>query len=451
MNCEAYIELMSAALDGECSAEERRELDAHLAVCPECAALFSILSANAKAARELDCEMPADLKSHIMAALPAQEKPAKQGRVIRWKRWMPVAAAACLVLAVSLFPGTFDSVANETSAPGAIPAPSSLNGNDAAEPRDGSTYGIGDYAEDPQMNNTPAGMPSAAPEAHDPDRYALIDPQAIRVNYGARPDPGAVVVDSVEGLEAYLDGFDSLTWDAEGESIPIAELEALKQTYTADYFRTHRLLCVVVLSGSGSNRYELHSLTRDTVTVLSHIPEEGTCDMAAWLLVAEVDSTFNAGDTLEVEIIREAVSTEYSFSNQQIIRIGNCKYTTGAQIIGSVESLEEYLSGFLIDDNRMRHVFSTAEEFEALQETCKEELFGNYTKRFFRKHHLLCVIVRSPTYSPRYELDSLTRDTVTVLQTQYSFAEGTSQWLLVAEVDTVFNDGDTLDVNIIRK
>ena len=94
MNCEHYLELMSAALDGECTAEERRALDSHLAVCPECAELFRILSANANAARELDCEMPADLKSRIMNNLPEQEKTVKQGTVIRLKCWMPIAAAA---------------------------------------------------------------------------------------------------------------------------------------------------------------------------------------------------------------------------------------------------------------------------------------------------------------------------------------------------------------------
>ena len=36
------------------------------------------------------------------------------------------------------------------------------------------------------------------------------------------------------------------------------------------------------------------------VTVLRQVPEEGTCDMAAWLILAEVDSSFRDGDTLWV-------------------------------------------------------------------------------------------------------------------------------------------------------
>ena len=84
------------------------------------------------------------------------------------------------------------------------------------------------------------------------------------------------------------------------------ESMALTASYTEEYFRTHRLLCVVIESGSGSNRYEFapQGLYRDSVTVREHIPEVGTCDMAAWLLIAEVDTMFDDGDTPEVNFTR---------------------------------------------------------------------------------------------------------------------------------------------------
>lgn len=319
MDCEKYLELMSAALDGECTAEERRELDSHLAVCPECAELFHILSANAKAVRELDCDMPADLKDRIMNSLPEQEKPAKQGKVIHWKRWIPVAAAACLVLVVSLVPrfglGGMGMSAAENAAPGAAePATSSVldtqNYNYGATkdgtPEDVSPAEEPAYFLDPSEsynvgNSTAEFAPSAEP-AH----YWMGNQQAIRVHYGATPAPGAQIIGSVESLAEYLSGFESLMWDGEGNTVPIAELEALKETYTEEFFETKRLLCVVVESGSGSNRYEIASqgLLRDSVTILSHIPEMGTCDMAVWLLVAEVDTMFDDGDILTVNFIR---------------------------------------------------------------------------------------------------------------------------------------------------
>lgn len=296
MNCDKYLELMSAALDGECTAEERRELDGHLAVCPECARLFRILSANSKAARELDCEVPADLKTRIMSSLPEQEKTTKQGKIIHWKRWVPVAAAACLVLVISLIPGGLGGATMNEAAPVA---------SSIVEARDGTAYGLVD---EPLCHESNAGAllsdAPQEPENADPAHCAIYNPQVIRVHYGATPECGAVVIGSVDSLEHYLAQYGSLHYDEDFNAIPIAELEALKETYTEDFFRTHRLVCTLVVAGSGSIRYEIEALTRDSVTVLEHLPEIGTCDMAAWLLVAEVDSMFNDGDTLEVDFVR---------------------------------------------------------------------------------------------------------------------------------------------------
>ena len=57
-------------------------------------------------------------------------------------------------------------------------------------------------------------------------------------------------------------------------------------------------MAVVVTESSGSVYHEILSLIQDesgvTATVLRRLPEEGTCDMAAWLLTAE---TAGAEDT----------------------------------------------------------------------------------------------------------------------------------------------------------
>lgn len=309
-----YIELMSAVLDGECTAEERRALDSHLAVCPECGALFEILSANAKAARELDCEMPADLKERILNHLPRQEQPKKQGKVIHWKRWIPVAAAACLVLVVSLVPFASRGGNAASEMANANPAlSSSLFNHSKSGTADGS-YGFvfhGDCApaEAPEAPPADPGAPAPSEEPAspaEPEHYWFDNQQAISVGYSDESTTDAQIVGSVESLHNYLTQFVSQVWDAEGNPVRNVHLEALKETYTEEYFRTHRLLCVTVVSGSGSNRYEIapQGLLRNSVTVLEHIPEVGTCDMAGWLLVAEVDFMFDDGDTLEVNFIR---------------------------------------------------------------------------------------------------------------------------------------------------
>lgn len=296
MACDRYIELMSAALDGACTADERNELDSHLAVCPECAELFGILSTNANAMRELDCEMPADLKSRIMSSLPAQEQPAKQGKVIHWKRWAPVAAAACLVLVISLVPGLFRAGSTENSAPaapGAAPVPSSAPA--MLDPRDGNVNGIADSADGIQYSATgsePSEVPSE-PEAAEPNQYQLENQQAIRVSYDEDSNtPSAIVLASADSLTDYLRTLPSHSFD---------EVSTLTEAYTEDYFAHHSLLLVWVTEGSGSIRHEIQSLTGSTVTVRRIVPEAGTCDMAAWLLVAEVPSMFDDGFTPEVD------------------------------------------------------------------------------------------------------------------------------------------------------
>lgn len=95
MTCEEALERISAALDGELGAHERRELDAHLNQCPACAALFDELAGCSRVLRELECEIPEDLSARILARLP------------RWRTgprfWRRAgAAAACLALALCL-------------------------------------------------------------------------------------------------------------------------------------------------------------------------------------------------------------------------------------------------------------------------------------------------------------------------------------------------------------
>lgn len=295
MNCETYIQLMSAALDGECTAAERAMLDEHLAVCPQCAELFRTLSANAAAARQLDCEVPADLKSRIMSSLPRQDAPAKTDKVIRWKRWIPVAAAACLILVVSLtLPGNFDV--------GAAPEAASDNRTmDYAEDYDISNASP-DYGYATGADGTPAGSTG---EASDPGHYTCSNDQVIRVGYGMTPEaPSALIIGSAQELADYLAQFGSWVYEPGSEDpVPSTVLEELAARYTEEYFTAGRLLCVVIEAPSGGDRYELdtQSLLRDSVTVVR--TQTGmTCDMAAWLLVAEVDAMFDGGDSLDVTI-----------------------------------------------------------------------------------------------------------------------------------------------------
>lgn len=314
MDCDKYIELMSAALDGECTAEERRQLDSHLAVCPECAELFNLLSANANAIRELDCDMPADLKDRIMSSLPEQEKPARKGKVIHWKRWVPVVAAACLVLVVSLIPrigiggNTSGDAAPNAFAPSASTAAEAYV-SDADLERDaygGITVESAESTSDASYGEatTPDAATSSDPAANSyefgvvPANCLFSNPQTIRVRDFFFYTDQAFIISSPYELDGFLTQL-TPTW---GEDLQPA-FAALPETYDQEFFLTKRLLVVLVFGSSGSNRYQLdpYGLYHDSVTVLM-TEKGGTLDVAQWCFIAEVDDTFSSGDRLDVVI-----------------------------------------------------------------------------------------------------------------------------------------------------
>lgn len=95
--CERYEADLSALLDGELDAAKEEELRAHMAVCPECTALyeaFSLLHTDVQ-------EPPADLTARIMNAVRSESDssitpmPKKKQP---WGAWL--AAAACFVVII---------------------------------------------------------------------------------------------------------------------------------------------------------------------------------------------------------------------------------------------------------------------------------------------------------------------------------------------------------------
>ncbi len=93
--CLEYLEWMNAVLDGEATEEERARLEAHLAGCPACAALYADLAALRAGAEALVVPAPEGLADSVMEQVRAP----RQSRPVR--RWRGVAALAA-VCAVAL-------------------------------------------------------------------------------------------------------------------------------------------------------------------------------------------------------------------------------------------------------------------------------------------------------------------------------------------------------------
>ena len=94
-----FEELICAELDGELTAEQKAELDAHLRDCGQCRAFRESMAAvEGVSARHLSAP-PADLTANVMAAVRAEANRKKKGRIIAFPgRSLAIAAAAALVL-----------------------------------------------------------------------------------------------------------------------------------------------------------------------------------------------------------------------------------------------------------------------------------------------------------------------------------------------------------------
>jgi anti-sigma factor RsiW len=100
MSCERYHETIGAWVDGTLDVVERREIEDHLAVCAGCSALARDLERLRALAQNLDRLTPPDALWNRIAA-ETEASPRGPSRRV-WTVWMPLAAAAVVLLAVAL-------------------------------------------------------------------------------------------------------------------------------------------------------------------------------------------------------------------------------------------------------------------------------------------------------------------------------------------------------------
>lgn len=307
--CEYYIELLSAGLDGMLSQEQELELAEHLANCPACRELGpQLVAAHAAFTQMEELQAPEGFAEGVMARVRAEER--AKPKVVPFFRRPAVkslgALAACAVLCVGLLRSggmeKMDSAATAAAAPAAsMPAEAPAASAPAAAPDTVEIADLEDATQYYSMDSKGGPAESVAQEARsgevapqetapkEPEQYAFANEQRIRITWTDRGN-SACILGSADSLEEFLIGF------AEDD------LTAMADAYGEDFFVGHRLLAVVVEEGSGSVTHEIAALYRDSVSILRHVPEAGTCDMAAWLILAEVDATFDDGDVLSVHL-----------------------------------------------------------------------------------------------------------------------------------------------------
>ena len=108
MRCDQYRDALDARLDGELTPDEAREVDQHLATCPECAADYARVSATHRLLAEnlMRYRAPDVLKARIRGALADTPETADTGVVRAARRatpawWRTVAAGVMIAVTSS--------------------------------------------------------------------------------------------------------------------------------------------------------------------------------------------------------------------------------------------------------------------------------------------------------------------------------------------------------------
>lgn len=236
MNCERYLDLISARLDGELTEQEEAALIAHLQECPACRAIAQDMEHLHNTLSGLgEVGAPAELSQTVMSKINAERATARR-RIVRRISGL----AACLLLCVGVL-----RIADATY--------SEHNRHTA----------------DPNLPSVARHMAPQPVALNRLDAYALPAPTTT-------VDPFAHLLNSADGLARFLAQFSQ------------ADLSAVKDTYNADFFRANRLLAVVVQESSSSITHRVTELTEDRVVILRDVPQSGDCDMALWLILSEV-------------------------------------------------------------------------------------------------------------------------------------------------------------------
>ena len=193
--CDEMTELLSAALDGELTADEHRELDEHLASCPACGALLAELGGLRKAVGGPE-EAPEGLAGRVMDQIRAEGAPEADNvtplpvKRRKWTGWAATAAvAAVVILGASVLPGRIGLSRTDNSTGAAYAPNSTANSSPPAE---------ADSAQTPSMYdsyNTPRTVPDTPPAYVEMSIPGTADIPVISLDPSGgldTPDPGAV-------------------------------------------------------------------------------------------------------------------------------------------------------------------------------------------------------------------------------------------------------------------
>lgn len=308
MGCDRYLTLLSLRLEDALTEEEARGLDRHLSRCPSCRAAGAQLAALQGAFPELEeIEAPEGFAQDVMDRIRAEARP----KVIPLFQQPQVRAlaglAACAALVIGLYGASQPRKSDSTDMmlrsfnKDVVEEFSDVSGCEVLtadeEPPQIAAYAMpeapaaSDEVTDGISLQKSGPVDGAAVYSSVPENCAFQNDQYVWMAYdGDTPESEARIIGSAQSLENFL------------LPLPLDTPAEIQAQYSQAYFETGRLLAVVVTEPSGSIRHQITALTRNQVIIEQTSPAR-TDDLAAWLILAEVDSTFQDGGELEVTVI----------------------------------------------------------------------------------------------------------------------------------------------------
>lgn len=253
MNCDKYLDLISARLDGQLTVQEGSDLTAHLQTCPACRAIVRDMEGLHSALSSVgEVDAPPELSQSVMASIKAERRQTRR-RVLRRLSGL----AACLLLCVGVL-RVADATYSEHNR----------------------------QAIDPNLLSVARHMEPQPVALNRLDAYSLPAPADTTV------DPFAHLLDSVDALNRFL------------ARLPQTDFSTVTSTYNEDFFRTTRLVAMVLQEPSSSITHRVTELTEDRVVVLRDVPETGDCAIALWLVLGPTELA-GPERPLTLEIINE--------------------------------------------------------------------------------------------------------------------------------------------------
>ncbi len=307
MDCQQYCELLSARLDGELTGEEERELEAHLKQCPRCRALAEQLSGlhgDFSALEEV--QAPQGFAQGVMDRIRAGEQK-KVIPLFRRPQFKAVASlAACLVLCAGLYGagqlnlagqtgGTDGAVTRQTGGSGStqpLETEGAVSGSQTGADQYGYSMASALPEDEAQGELSPrtADLQTAPEEEQTGQTGAFEETQTFQVTLSAGAEaPSAVILGSVQSLTDFLSAF------------PGDDLSLVTEAYGEDYFKSGRLLAVLV-EAEGGDQFVLSQVTDERVFLTRQQSQTGAEDGSVWLILAQVGMELEDGAKLDVVI-----------------------------------------------------------------------------------------------------------------------------------------------------